>query len=365
MSEAVLTTLSGIQTVEDMVAVFNDEGRCRRLLEAMVWPAGRICPACGYRHSIALAGRDSGKYRARPGLYQCSNGDCRFQFTVTTRTPLHSTKLPLSVWLKAMWLILQSDKGLSSVRLAEAIGVSQPTAWRMGHALRLLVAEQNQRGGTIEIDGFYIGGRPRRSRDEPPPGRGRKGQRYTLKTPVLTVVQRPEAVSIGAPAGRATAAVVANLSEFETEQVLEREIEPTAHLMSDRWKAFIAVGQKFAAHDTVQHAAQIYVRGDVHANSAEGFNSRVRRTVAGVFHHISPKHADLYFHEIGFRWSQRVLVGHVERQNRHGRKTIRPRWQRVPPALQLQHVFSSAIGRQMRRTRVGGIHIKSKVAVFG
>ena len=206
MSEALVTALSGIQTVEDMVVAFNDEGRCRRLLETMVWPAGRICPACGYRHSIALAGRDSGKFRARPGLYQCSNGDCRFQFTVTTRTPLHSTKLPLGIWLKALWLILQSDKGLSSVRLAEAIGVSQPTAWRMGHALRLLVARQDQLGGTVEIDGFYIGGRPRRKHDEPRPGRGRKGQRYTLKTPVLTIVQRPVAVGIGATAGGALAA---------------------------------------------------------------------------------------------------------------------------------------------------------------
>lgn len=41
---------------------------------------------------------------------------------MTTHTPLHSTKLPLRVWLKAMWLLLQSDKGLSSVRLAEASG---------------------------------------------------------------------------------------------------------------------------------------------------------------------------------------------------------------------------------------------------
>jgi transposase-like protein len=152
MSEALITALSGIRTVEDMTGVFGDEERCRRLLEAMVWPNGRVCPACGYRHSVALAGRDIGKFRARPGLYQCSNGDCRFQFTVTTRTPLHSTKLPLGIWLKAMWLILQSDKGLSSVRLAEAVGVSQPTAWRMGHALRLMVTRENALGGTVEID---------------------------------------------------------------------------------------------------------------------------------------------------------------------------------------------------------------------
>ena len=81
--------------------------------------------------------------RARPGPYQCPNRECRFQFAVTTRTPLHSTKLPLRVWLTGLWLILQSDKGISSVRLAEAIGVSQPSAWRMGHALRLLLTGDN------------------------------------------------------------------------------------------------------------------------------------------------------------------------------------------------------------------------------
>ena len=58
MSEMMLATLSNIRTVEDMVAAFRDEERCRRLLESMVWPNGRICPACGYKRSIAIAGRD-------------------------------------------------------------------------------------------------------------------------------------------------------------------------------------------------------------------------------------------------------------------------------------------------------------------
>jgi hypothetical protein len=51
----------------DMVAAFGDEERCRRLLEAMIWPRGRLCPRCGCRDSIALAGRDVGR-KARPGL---------------------------------------------------------------------------------------------------------------------------------------------------------------------------------------------------------------------------------------------------------------------------------------------------------
>lgn len=72
--------------------------------------------------------------------------------------------------------MLQSDKGLSSVRLAEALGVSQPTAWRMGHALRLMAACEHMLDGTVEIDHFYLGGRARINPDDPPPGSGLGGQ---------------------------------------------------------------------------------------------------------------------------------------------------------------------------------------------
>jgi hypothetical protein len=80
-----------------------------------------------------------------------------------------------------MWLILQSDKGLSSVRLAESLGVSQPTAWRIGHALRLMMAREHMLDGTDEIDHFHLGGRQKKHPDDLSPGRGRKGQANTEK----------------------------------------------------------------------------------------------------------------------------------------------------------------------------------------
>ena len=364
MVGSVRNVLADITTITEMVSAFQDEERCRRLLEAMVWPLGRICPACGCRDSTALAGRDVGR-RARPGLYQCSNRECRFQFTVTTRTPLHSTKLSLRVWLTGLWLILQSDKGISSVRLAEALGVSQPTAWRMGHALRLLVTGEHQLGGTVEIDEFYIGGSPRNDADRPHLGRGRKGQPRTTKTPVLAVVQRPLLDDEGVAAGEARARIVSNLSEREVRRVLGENVDLSAHLMSDEWKSFVSIGEEFTAHDTVRHSDREYARGFVHANSAEGFNDRVRRTIAGVFHHISPRHADLYFNEAGFRWSQRVLAGRAVRRTRKGREIVKPLWSRIKPALQLPTVFKSAVGRQLRRTKEGSIQIRCAVAVFG
>lgn len=108
MLESVQETLGRITTIAEMMEAFSDKDRCRRLMEELVWPHGRICPACGYRRSASIAGRDRGKSK-RPGLYQCSNGLCRHQFTVIMRTPLHSTKLPLRLWLQGLRLIRQSD----------------------------------------------------------------------------------------------------------------------------------------------------------------------------------------------------------------------------------------------------------------
>jgi transposase-like protein len=364
MDLSVREVLARITTVQDMVRAFQNEDHCRHLLEALAWPSGRICPACGYRRSIALTGRENGR-RARPGLYQCSNGTCRFQLTVTTRTPLHATKLPLRVWLSGLWLMLQSDKGISSIRLAEALGVSQPTAWRMGHALRLMVGREQALNGVVEIDSVYLGGKPRRDQNYSPPGRGRKGQPKTLKIPALVAVQRPPDVSAGSPSGEVRAAIIGDLSEPEADRVLTDAVNPAAHLMSDEWKTFVSLGSAFASHDTVHHKAREYARGPVHINSAEGFNDRIRRTVSGVFHHISPHHADLYFNEIGFRWSQRVVTGQAPRRTRKGRSVNKTLWARIPPALQLPAVFRFAIGREMRRTKAGGIDLVSKVAVFG
>ena len=81
-----------------------DEDACRRFLEDARWREGRYCPHCGSLESWPIHGAT-----ARAGLYECKG--CHRQFTVTTKTPLHATKLPLWRWIKAMWLMLSSSKG--------------------------------------------------------------------------------------------------------------------------------------------------------------------------------------------------------------------------------------------------------------
>jgi len=136
---------------------FPDENNCRRFFESIIWANGRKCPHCDYSKSYLLKG-DS----VRPGTYECAQ--CKRQFTVTTKTPMHSTKLSFWKLLQAIYFIVNSSKGISSVFLAKWIGVSQSTAWRMGHAIREMMipkSEDFSLTGIVELDGKYFGGKPR------------------------------------------------------------------------------------------------------------------------------------------------------------------------------------------------------------
>jgi hypothetical protein len=58
-------------------------------------------------------------------------------------------------------------------------------------------------------------------------------------------------------------------------------------------------------HETVNHAAYEWVRGDTHTNTIEAFWGMVKRTIAGTHIWVSPKHLPKYLGEIEFRWNLR------------------------------------------------------------
>ena len=144
--------------IDQLRQQFLEEHTCRKFFETARWPNGRICPHCGCDVSYVIKAKNQ-----RPGRYECKK--CKHQFTVTTKTALHSTKLSLWKWLQAMYLILSSSKGISSVVLARWLGVTQPTAWKMGHTIRKMMdPNQSDAGllsGVVELDEMYLGGNPR------------------------------------------------------------------------------------------------------------------------------------------------------------------------------------------------------------
>jgi hypothetical protein len=59
-------------------------------------------------------------------------------------------------------------------------------------------------------------------------------------------------------------------------------------------------------HGRIKHAERVYVSGDVHTNTIEGFWSLVKRGLEGVYHSVSRKHLQGYLNEYAWRYNQRL-----------------------------------------------------------
>ena len=88
---------------------FQDDDLAREWFEARIWPDGPKCPHCGsFGEGVTRlqgAGGEKGT-KHRPGCFQCNA--CREQFTVTVGTVMERSKIPLHIWLKAMYLLATS-----------------------------------------------------------------------------------------------------------------------------------------------------------------------------------------------------------------------------------------------------------------
>jgi transposase-like protein len=100
--------------------LYGTEDRCRAALVLWRWPDGFVCPACGATDHCTVGPRQ---------LYQCNA--CRRQTSLTAGTVFASTKVPLTTWFRAMYLITQTKQGISSIELGRRLGTTQTTAWKI------------------------------------------------------------------------------------------------------------------------------------------------------------------------------------------------------------------------------------------
>jgi transposase-like protein len=131
---------------------FNNDDKARQYLESLRWPNGVRCARCG---AIGDHYQLDGKAH-RPGLWKCK--DCREQFSVTVGTVFESSKIPLSRWLTAVYLLCSSEQGISSRQLHRTLGVTYKTAWFMTQRIRRAMGDVS--GGGLMGEGGKPGLRP-------------------------------------------------------------------------------------------------------------------------------------------------------------------------------------------------------------
>ena len=261
-----------------LIERFHDEDACRKYMEGLRWPDGVRCPRCGSDKLSRIKKRDQ---------FDCDS--CRYQFSVTAGTIFHDTHLPLWKWFLAVYLIVESKKGISANQLKRTIGVSYKTAWYLCHRIRAALKEVDAQllKGIIETDETFVGGKVE--------GMGRG---YTdNKVVVVGAVQRDGAIRLQVVKGRGRD----TLQGFVRENVAE----DTEAIYTDEWEAYTGIADHDTKHETVNHSEKEYVRGEVHVNSVENIWSLLKRSIIGSYHQVSAKHLDAYLDELEFRFNNR------------------------------------------------------------
>lgn len=262
----------------ELMERFHSEEVCREILEELRWPDGVKCPRCeGTEHA-----HDTDR-----GVYDCYS--CGYQFSVLAGTIFHDTKLPIRKWFMATLLMVEAKKGISANQMKRTLGVSYKTAWYLCHRIRHAMTEVNteQLSGQVEVDETFVGGKVRGQ------GRGYRGNKAT----VVGVVQRKGAIRLQVATGTDRQTLHA---------IIHKHLKPDVpNIYTDEWPAYKGIGDHDTLHETVNHRAEEWVRGDAHTQTVESVWSLLKRSIVGSYHKVSVKHLDAYLDELDWRFNNR------------------------------------------------------------
>jgi len=264
-------------TVRQFNEMFSNEDASLDFVLGLIYPDGITCRSC---QAITKHHRLTNRK-----AYSCDR--CGSHVYPLAGTIFEKSSTPLKSWFYAMYLMASTRCGISAKQLERELGVTYKTAWRMFRQIRSLFAEEITLGGQlVEMDETYVGGRRRGKR-----GRGAAG-----KTIVAGIVERK---------GRVVAQVVPNVQASTLIPLAQTRIMPSSTVYTDELPSYNRLRSMGYVHKRIHHAARVYVRGDVHTNSIEGFWSLMKRGIGGVYHAVSQKYLQTYLDEYSFRYNRR------------------------------------------------------------
>ena len=270
------------QSLDDLLRYFSTETRCRDFLFRILYPDGIRCPKCG-GEIVYKCGR----------LYHCE--DCNHNFSVTTQTIFHSTKLPLRKWFAAIWLMTNNKKGVNACMLSRELGITYATAWHLLHKIRrVLTQDESLMGGTVQVDAAYVGGQLRWIASA-----HRKDSHDYLRNKVSV---------LGLIGDRLVLKAVPEGNWKSIKPILTSTLDSTTIVYSDSGKEFMKIGRELnLMHSVVDHSRYQFSKDGVTTNRIEGVWAHLKRQVRGIYHLMPRKYAQRYIDEFVWRWNTKDL----------------------------------------------------------
>jgi transposase-like protein len=279
-------------TIEQFNEQFPNDDACFETVAQRRYPNGMAhCEKCGtMRKHHRVTGRTA---------YACDR--CGNHIFPLAGTIFQKTTTKLRLWFYAIYLMTSTRCGISAKQIQRETGVTYKTAWRMFRQIRSLLSEPDmQLGGSslapqhgVEVDEGYFGGRRKRGA-----GRLLRADR-DQKTIVVGAVERK---------GRVVARVVPDATRETLHGIVKQYVLPSTIVFTDEHQSYAGLDEipgKGYHHLRIKHEAKVYVMGQIHTQSIEGFWSLVKRGIGGVYHQVSQKYLQSYLNEYSFRYNRR------------------------------------------------------------
>ena len=271
-------------TIKDFNAQFPNDAACLEFLKEQKYPSGLVpCSKCG-------VDRKFHRIVKRP-VYSCDY--CGTQISPMAGTIFEKSSTSLRIWFYAMYLMSATRCGISAKQIQRETGVTYKTAWRIFKQIRTLMSEDvSLEGEAVEMDETYVGGVRRGGRP------GRAAGPVKEKAIVIGAVER---------GGKVVALVSNDVTQATLHGIAKEYILPGSIVYTDHYPAYVGLDKiNGYQHRRVNHSAGVYVMGDVHTQTIEGFWSLVKRGIGGVYHSVSQKYLQTYLNEYSYRYNRRL-----------------------------------------------------------
>ena len=236
-------------SVYELIQKFPDAESARLYLEERRWRGEVSCPECNSSSIYSRKGK-------RVGNYDCR--ECGKAFSVRTGTIFEQSPIPLNRWVYAIYVLMTSRKGVSSLQLSKEIGVTQKTAWFMLQRIREACGGNLEKlSGIIEVDESYTGSKEsnKHKNKKLNAGRGTVGKQAMLR--------------MREHDGKAKAMPVSETNKKELQGRIHENVEQGSTIYPDESTSYDGIGNLFYEHGSVNHSAKQFVDGMAHVNGIE------------------------------------------------------------------------------------------------